>query len=180
MKYLSEWNFSYGSAYNLRSCVICSKGGSENHHIISSCGHLPDIPEIVHHRQNDMSEPTNKTGIKIVSQRLNIYAQSEGADAPNAQILRNNAAIFIAPGRTFESFYQGLLALVNPRIIRICKTEASDKEQPHHLTECASFSSTTLMVVHENRTSEGKPNVGSTDFLIQAWVFGSVQSRDER
>ena len=50
-----------------------------------------------------------------------------------------------------------------------------DKREANHLTECASLSNTTLIVVHENRTSEGKPNVGSTEFLIQLFVFGSVQ-----
>jgi hypothetical protein len=105
------------------------------------------------------SDPTDSSEIQeLIDERLRTML--EGTDTSDAQILRNDTTIFIAPSRTFKSFYQGLLALVDPgKIIQICKTRGTDKVQTHHLTECASFSSTTLTVVHENRTSEGNPNV---------------------
>jgi hypothetical protein len=53
---------------------------------------------------------------------------------------------------------------------------SGDGERPYHSTACASFSSTTLIVVHENRASEGKPKVGSREDLIHAIVFGSGDS----
>ena len=158
VKYLSAGIFHL-RVYNLALCV---KGRFNVRRITSRRSRPPNIPESFAVKiwlyRMFRSDPTNNSEIQGLIERLRTML--EGADTSDAQILRNDTTIFIAPSRTFKSFYQGLLALVDPgKIIQICKTRATDKVQTHHLTECASFSSTTLTVVHENRTSEGNPNV---------------------
>lgn len=43
----------------------------------------------------------------------------------------------------------------------------------HHLILYACLSNNTFTVAHENRTNDGKPNIGSTTDFSQPCVFGS-------
>lgn len=54
------------------------------------------------------------------------------------------------------------------------KRESRTKQNAYHLTEWPFPSINTFTVVHEKRTTLGKPKIGSSEDLSQAWVLGSV------
>ena len=54
--------------------------------------------------------------------------------------------------------------------------EQAYERTAYHLTLWPLLSRATLTVVHENRTSEGYPKVGSSDFWSHAIVFGSIMA----
>ncbi len=101
----------------------------------------------------------------------------EHADAFDAEIFSYRTAIFISTSSTLEGFDEGGLAIVRPgkKYCQYCSC-CFYVSYTCHVTACASFSKTTLTVVHENRTREGKPNVGSMEDLIHACVLGSKSS----
>jgi len=61
--------------------------------------------------------------------------------------------------------------------LHISPTCEKELTRTDHCTAWADFSRRTLTVVQENRTIEGKPNVGSIESFNQAWVFGSESRR---
>lgn len=104
----------------------------------------------------------------------------EHAYADEVKVFRDCTTVLFASFGIFERSDKGGLAIVDPAHVSV--SDRGHKKKgicTHHLTLCAPLSRATFTVVHEKRTSLGKPKVGSTEFLSQLCVLGSKQLKSE-